>query len=807
MKLGLAQKLTFGSALRIISCVWLAVLSAICSAKVELRFVCWDGDEALRVIRKVIKDFEAKNPEISVRVENMDYRVYFQKLLAQFAANTAPDVVLMDPQNFQKYAKRGAFLSLEPFVTAPDFRLSDYYGPIVESMRFQGQLYVLPRDIAPIGLIYYNKRLFREAGLDQPDGSWTWDFDPRPQLGSKCFTNCMQKLTKLDASGKVTQWAFAPSWTGAFTDTVAFSLGARYVDDPEAFRRTNFDDPRIIQAFDWVSKLASQRHWMPSQTELTSVAQTTAVELFISQKVAMYQCGIWDVPHIRAALKPGTKEFFDWDIVVAPGYKSPATGEISRAAPTGGSGYSIFSSTEHPKEAWKLVEWLAGKPGMEAMARAGIAQPAIRSLALSDCWIPGPNTPLEQKYPANRIATDQAVPSVVFPPTADYWMEVSGLAFAKTEPIYTGAKSAKDALTEANQISNNRLADILMERKLDRFNWPIGIMVSSLLLLGLVAWIYWPERLVRRSRSAMEENRAAYIFASPWIIGTLVFTVGPMLLSLLMSFSEWDIIQTAKWRGIGNYAEAVSVDPRFWNSLKVTGIFTLVSVPAGLVISLMLALLLNVKVRGMALYRSVFYLPALASAVASALIWRKIFQPEGGILNIILFGPDGKHDFFHLASTLSTNGQPPNWLGDEKLALPALIIMSLWTIGGGMVILLAGLQGIPDYYYEAAKLDGASAWQRLKVVTLPLLSPALFFTLITGAIASFQAFTQAFVMTQGGPNDSTRFYMLHLYDQAFGSLRMGYASALAWILFVIILGATLIQMQLNKFVYYEGESA
>lgn len=783
------------------------VAACIASAKVELRFVCWDGDEALRVIRDVVKDFEAQNPDISVRVENMDYRVYFQKLLAQFAANTAPDVVLMDPQNFQKYAKRGAFLSLDTFASEPGFELSAYYKPIVDSMRFQRQLYVLPRDIAPIGLIYYNKRLFKEAGLDQPDGSWTWDFNPRPALGTKCFTNCMEKLTRRDASGKVTQWAFAPSWTGAFTDLVAFSLGARYVDDPESFKRTNFDDPRIIKAFDWVSKIASEKHWMPSQTELTSVAQTTAVELFISQKVAMYQCGIWDVPHIRAALKPGSPQFFDWDIVTAPGYQDLATGKVTRAAPTGGSGYSIFSSTAHPKEAWKLIKWMAGKPGMEAMARAGIAQPAIRQLALSDCWIPGPNTPTEQRYPANRKATDEAVPNVVFPPTADYWMEVSGLAFAKTEPIYTGTKTAKDALTEANEISNTRLGNILLERRLSHFNWPAGIAISAVLLAALIAWIYWPERRVKRSFAASHENKVAYIFASPWIIGTLVFTVGPMLLSLLMSFSEWDIIQPAKWRGVGNYSEAFSVDPRFWNSLKVTGIFTLVSVPVGMVISLMLALLLNVKVRGMALYRSIFYLPALASAVASALIWRKIFQPEGGILNIVLFGADGKSDHFHLASTLATNGQAPNWLGDEKLALPALIIMSLWTIGGGMVILLAGLQGIPDFYYEAAKLDGASAWQRLKVVTLPLLSPALFFTLITGAIASFQAFTQAFVMTQGGPNDSTRFYMLHLYDQAFGSLRMGYASALAWILFVIILAATVVQMQLNKYVYYEGGNA
>jgi multiple sugar transport system permease protein len=271
-----------------------------------------------------------------------------------------------------------------------------------------------------------------------------------------------------------------------------------------------------------------------------------------------------------------------------------------------------------------------------------------------------------------------------------------------------------------------------------------------------------------------------------------------------MSFTKWDIIQSADYRGLTNYREAIFEDPRFWNSVKVTSIYTVASVPLGLIFALALALLLNTKVRGMPLYRTMFYLPALASAVASALIWRKIFQPDGGLLNLMLFGSDGLGDPFGLRSMIGLSGELPNWLGDERLALPSLIIMSLWGVGGGMVILLAGLQSIPDFYYEAATLDGAGIWSKFKVVTLPLLSPSLFFTLITGVIGSFQVFTQAFVMTQGGPNDSTRFYMLHLYEQSFGSLRMGYASALAWLLFGVIFLMTRIQWSLNKYVYYEG---
>lgn len=775
------------------------------SEAVELRLVVWDGDEALRVLRDVVKDFERHHPGITVKLENVDYRFFFQRLLSQVAGNTAPDVAMVDPQNMQTFARRGALLPLDPLIDqSPDFALDAYYEPIVEVFRFRSNLFVLPRDIAPIGLIYYNKRLFKEAGLEEPDGSWTWAFEPRPELGSRCFTYCMQKLTTLDKKGRPQVWGFAPSWTGAFTDTVAFSSGIRYVDDPQAFDKLNFTDPKVVRAFDYVAELANEKHWMPSQTELSSVAQTTAVDLFISQRVAMYQCGIWDVPHIRRALKPGSPKFFDWDITLAPGHIDPATGKVIRAAPSGGSGYGILKSTRHPKEAWQLVQWMAGAPGMKAMAKAGIAQPAIRALAQGPDWIPGPDTPLEQRYPANRIVTDTAVPYVVFPPTADYWGEVSGLVFSKTESIYSGTTTASEALGEGTRIASDRLKTILKEEQLPAFNWRLGGAAGLVVLIAALAWVCLPERGKRRTPAERAENRTSLLFLSPWIVGTLLFTVGPMIFSLLMSFSNWDIIRPAEWRGLGNYQEAFGQDARFWNTVKVTTVYTLFSVPLGLVASLALALLLNVKVKGMPVYRTFFYLPSLASAVASSLIWRKVFQPEGGLLNIMLFGQDGQRDPFGLASWLGTNGQMVNWLGDEKLALPSLIMMSLWGVGGGMVILLAGLQAIPDFYYEAATLDGAGLWQKFKVVTLPMVSPALFFTLITGVIGSFQVFTQAFVMTQGGPNDATRFYMLHLYENSFGNLRMGYASALAWLLFAVVFVITRVQWKLNKFVYYEG---
>jgi multiple sugar transport system permease protein len=468
----------------------------------------------------------------------------------------------------------------------------------------------------------------------------------------------------------------------------------------------------------------------------------------------------------------------------------------------------MLSSTKYPKESWELITWMAGPPAMLAMAKAGIAQPAIRKLALSDAWIPGPNTPKDQQYPHSRIFTDTAVPYVVFPPSADYWSQGFDYVNSKTETIWLGSKTAKQALSEAQDLGQKRLDVVLAERNLPKFNWGAGIAIGFGIFLFVVGWVYLPERRKKLTKREKLENRVGYFFVMPWIIGALVFTLGPMILSLLMSFADWDIIQPAKWRAVGNYGEAFKQDPLFWKSLSVTAIYTVFSVPLGIIMSLALALLLNVKVRGIALYRTCYYLPALASTVASSLIWRKIFMPEGGLLNTIIYGQSGHGNLFGLGgfiSGITHNASQANWLGHEALALPAFIMMSVWGVGGGMIILLAGLQGIPQFYYEAATLDGANPWQKFRAVTLPMLAPSLFFVMITGVIGSFQVFTQAYVMTSGGPNDSTRFYMLHLYNNAFGNLRMGYASALAWVLFFIILVLTLIQFKMNRRVYYEAD--
>jgi multiple sugar transport system permease protein len=778
------------------------------SAKVELRFTVWDGDEALKALRIALNDFERIHPDIRVKLENVPYALYTQKLLAQYAANVAPDVSMLEPPFFQKFARRGALLPLEQFYSdVAGFDIEDYYEPIRRAHTYQGKLYVLPRDIAPIGLIYYNKRLFDEAKVPYPDGTWTWDWEPDEKLRHKDFTWCMRELTKRNESGKVVQWGFCPAWPTAIADTVIYSQGLRYANNDEHPTKLHYTDPRIIKAFKWTTELATKRGWIPAPQEISSVLQSSSSQLFLQQKVAMFQCGIWEVPGFRKALKPGTSEFFEWDITLAPGHIDPVTGKVRHGAPTGGSGYGIFRTTKHPREAWLLTQFMAGEPGMMAMAEAGIAQPAIKSLALKAPWIPDASTPKEQQYPASRIWTHVAVESVVFEPTADYWREIKAFVDAKNDVIFSGTAETASALADGQKNAEDRLTHILRQEELKPIPWALALVGSTLLTIAILVWIYLPDKKWKLTYREKLENRVAYSFLIPWIIGMVFLTLGPMILSLVMSFADWDIITAAKWKGLGNYTEAFTEDPRFWKSLSITGIYTLFAVPLGLLGSLGLALLLNVKVRGLPLFRTLFYLPSLSSLVATALVWRKIFQAEGGLLNTVIYGSDGKGDLLGIGSliaSLTGSSGPANWLGDEKLALPAFVGMSLWGVGGGMVILLAGLQGIPQHYYEAATLDGAGPWRRFRSVTFPLLTPSLFFSLVTGVIASFQTFTAAFVMTAGGPNDSTRFYILHLYDQAFGNLRMGYASALAWILFLLIIGFTGLQFRLNKYVHYEA---
>jgi len=293
-------------------------------------------------------------------------------------------------------------------------------------------------------------------------------------------------------------------------------------------------------------------------------------------------------------------------------------------------------------------------------------------------------------------------------------------------------------------------------------------------------------RLKLRQREAI----LFYLCISPWLIGFVLFYLGPILASLYYSLTEWDLLTAPQFIGLDNYVRLFTRDPLALKSFKVTLVYTLVYVPMDLIFGLSLALMLNQKLRGLGIFRTVYYLPSVLSGVAYVVMWMWMFNPQHGLINTLL-------------SYVGIQG--PRWLLDPKWALGALIMMSLWGVGRTMVIFLAGLQDIPTVLYEAAEIDGASHWKKFWRVTLPLLTPSLLFNLLFGIILTFQTFTNAFVATNGGPLDSTLFYVLYLYRKAFEHLQMGYASAMAWVLFLVVLGCTLvIFLTSGKWVFYRS---
>jgi multiple sugar transport system permease protein len=296
----------------------------------------------------------------------------------------------------------------------------------------------------------------------------------------------------------------------------------------------------------------------------------------------------------------------------------------------------------------------------------------------------------------------------------------------------------------------------------------------------------------RRSRRRVRQTIEGYLFISPWIIGFLLFTAGPAVASLVLSLHSWKLIRPPVFIAMRNYLTMFTDDALFWQSLRVTLIYVGVAVPSQIAFALFLAILLNQKVRGIPVFRTVFYLPSVVSGVAIAVLWQWLYQPEIGLINDLLrrIGIEG-----------------PRWLVSRTWALPAIVGASLWTVGGTMIVFLAGLQDIPKHLYEAADLDGAGDLAKFRHVTLPMLSPVLFFNLVLGMIGAFRMFELPLVMTnRGGPLNATMFYALYVYLNAFNFLKMGYAAALAWVLFIIIMVVTFIQLRLARhWVYYEFE--
>jgi len=300
-----------------------------------------------------------------------------------------------------------------------------------------------------------------------------------------------------------------------------------------------------------------------------------------------------------------------------------------------------------------------------------------------------------------------------------------------------------------------------------------------------------PERRYRRSGPmARREALTGLLWVQAWFIGFVVFTLGPIIAALYLGFTDWRGRGAPQWVGLRNFKEIFTDDPLFWQSLKVTLLFAVIYLPLSLIIGFAMAMVMNQRLVGVKVFRTLYFLPSVLSGTAVAILWQFVFNRDFGVLNWFL-------GLFGL--------EPVSWLVSPQWVIPALVIMQLWAVGSSIIIYLGGLQGIPTELYEVARIDGAGWWASLRHVTLPMMSPVIFFQLVLGLIATFQIFTQPYVMTQGGPDNASYFYALYIYNTAFVQLRLGYASALSVILFVIVVGITAVIFRTSKaWVYYAG---
>jgi len=734
-----------------------------------------------------------------------------QRLLCSIAGGDPADVVKWDRFTVGELAARGAFDPLTPLIERdirerPDDPLTikeqDFYPPCWKESVYDGTVYAIPSDTDNRGL-FYNRDVFERHADDLIAVGCVDPEDPTrvgPPRTWQQLKACCTILTEFDANGELARVGFIPMFGNTGFYTYGWLNGGRFISEDGL--TCTLSMPENLEALVFVTELYD----LMGGAEAVGVFQAGGheggdIDPFFAGRIAMqiqYDGYMNQIANNKR----------DMRFAVA---LAPAPEGMPQFGWCGGFCWVIPRGAKHPDEAWTLIKYLASRRAyriradaqyQSARASGNVFIPQISGRMDVTHWAMEHylyrDPTVDDKYKDAMRILVAAMPQSKYRPASPVgqllsntqWRVVEEAIHRRYDPndIERNAQMALDAGTETIQVELDR---IFKPKPYPRMRWQPVVAAYVLIMLAVFGFIFWYlARGVQVHGYFRREHYAGYLFAGPWFFGFLVFGGGPILFSLVMSLSEYDVLSPPKFVGLKNYATLLTDDPLFYKSLWNTG-FMALGIPVGMAVGLGIAILLNHEVRGMAVYRTFFYLPAIMPAVAAAILWMWIFNPKEGVLNALL-------------ANLGVQG--PAWLHNQHWSKPALIVMGLWGAGGGMIVWLAGLKGIPKHLYEAAEIDGAGTLGKFWNVTLPMLSPYILFNLIMGLIGTFQIFTQALIMTQGGPLDSTLFYAYALFNNAFRYMRMGYASAMAWILFGIILALTVMQLRLSKrWVYYESE--
>jgi multiple sugar transport system permease protein len=591
--------------------------------------------------------------------------------------------------------------------------------------------------------------------------------------------------------------------------------------------RVTMDSPPVVRALRYMTDVYDDLGGIGQVKGFEEVQGTAAMDPFLLGRLAMKVDTDRAMGHI-ADWRP------DLDFMLAPAPMPQDRLDAGEKPVAWSGGYALVvpETARHKQGAFELIKFLrsweavrlaqAGKQE-QRQAEGRIFLPNIdvnrvfferfvKQYVDDDPALPAPfkdgYAQVRQMLPNTRIRPVTPVGQLM-------WSQQVRAVDAATRHVYaeearnTGVDEVTLALRAMQKPVQDQLDKHLAPPPPRVVNWRPYLWGYALLIaLPFVAMgIAFKRRRVEYGYKKREVG-AALLFASPWMIGFAVLVGGPILFSVVFSFTQYDVLNDARYVGLSNYANVLH-DPLFYRSL-INTIFMILGIPLSLIVSLSIALLLNHAVRGIGFYRSAYYVPTIIPLVASSLMWWWAFNPNYGLINSGLMWLFDTHVFQALERGIGalTGGEfrftLPLWLQDAGWSKPSIIIMRVWAAGGAMIIWLAGLQSIPQELYEAAKVDGANPWQRFRHVTVPMLSPYILFNVIIGLIGTMQIFGEAYMMTEGGPADSTLFYAYYLFKNAFQYFRMGYASALAWILFLVVLGLTLMQLWLSKrWVHYE----
>lgn len=785
----------------------------------QTELVVWGlqyGEES-EGLRARVETFERRN-NIKVSVLSMGAgQMNPQKLMTAIVGRVPPDVIHQDRFTIGDWASRDAFEPLDDLLAAdadsPDaIKRENFYEACWAEAVYEGKVYAIPSSTDDRAL-YYNRTLFREAGLDPDRPPRTWDE----------LLDDSKRLTALNPDGSFRRIGFIPNYGNSWLYLYSWQNGGEFMT-PDG-RRCTLDNPYSVGALEFMVSVYDALGGVTKVDAFASGFQAQELDPFLTGKVAMKIDGNWVLQGIGryrpdldfgVAPAPVPKERLEQTLGRA---KGRFTGQPPYITWSGGFSYAIPRGAAHRREAWEFIKWMcspeAGLIEAEAQKRYNLSKgrpfiPGMSANIRVNEAVFAQYAPRVPKFRDSLKLFMDMMPASRFRPVTfvgqRLWDE-HVRAFDQATHHRETRKSPKQALAEGAAVVQKELDKVYGREAFPLLNprVPIGIaVVCGAALLGAAVWRVRGIRAL--GRVSRQEAWAGYLFAAPWLVGFVALTAGPIITSVFLSFCDYDVLHPPRFVGMHNYAELFSSDSYYLRtSLYNVAYLAVIGIPLGIATGLAIAMLLNAKVGGMSVYRTCFYLPSIVPVVASAVLWAWVLNgdPNRGLLNAAW------------KATLSVwfGWDPPGWFGAAEWAKPGLIIQGLWGAGGGMILWLAGLQGIPQHLYEAAELDGAGVWSKFRNVTIPMLSPYVFFNLIMGTIGALQEFDRVYVLSgQGagassvGPVDSLLVPVMYLFNSAFKYFKMGYASALAWVLFIIILLLTLVQLKIApRWVHYEAE--